>query len=74
MFLHENFNFWKTLHFFEGSLLRCANSGSCALQGADSLEDDIDWWSKYYASTGELDKCKMYLEQGFDKLQVCVAF
>ena len=33
-------------------------------------EEDIDWWSKYYASVGELDKCKMYLEKGFDKIQV----
>ena len=33
-------------------------------------DEDIDWWSKYYASTGELDKCKKYLDLGYDKMQV----
>ena len=37
---------------------------------SELAEEDIDWWSKYYASTGELDKCKSYLENGYDKLQV----
>ncbi len=43
---------------------------SLLCQGLDGGEEDIDWWSKYYASTGELDKCRMYLEKGYDKLQV----
>ncbi|CAH1784691.1 unnamed protein product [Owenia fusiformis] len=34
------------------------------------LELDIDWWSKYYASTGELSKCRKYLEKGYDKIEV----
>ncbi|XP_061921542.1 dysferlin isoform X1 [Entelurus aequoreus] len=33
-------------------------------------EDFIDWWSKFYASTGETRKCGMYLERGLDTLQV----
>ena len=37
----------------------------------DVSEDDIDWWSKYYASTGDLSKCRSYLEKGYDKIQVC---
>ncbi|KAK2145131.1 hypothetical protein LSH36_700g01069 [Paralvinella palmiformis] len=41
-----------------------------AVMEAVEVDEDIDWWSKYYASTGELDKCKQYLEQGYDKLQV----
>ena len=41
----------------------------CA-QAAEALDEDIDWWSKYYASTGQLDKCKQYLEHGYDKLEV----
>jgi len=37
-------------------------------------DEGIDWWSKYYASTGNVDKCRHYLELGYDKLQACYAF
>ena len=30
----------------------------------------MDWWSKFYASTGEKNKYGTYLERGFDKLEV----
>ena len=33
-------------------------------------EDDIDWWSKYFASRGQEDKCRDYMALGFDKLIV----
>lgn len=30
----------------------------------------MDWWSKFYASTGEKNKCGTYLERGCDSLKV----
>uniref|UniRef100_A0A8D3DNQ2 Dysferlin, limb girdle muscular dystrophy 2B (autosomal recessive) n=1 Tax=Scophthalmus maximus TaxID=52904 RepID=A0A8D3DNQ2_SCOMX len=33
-------------------------------------EDFMDWWSKFYASTGEMNKCGTYVERGFDTLKV----
>ncbi|CAH8578664.1 unnamed protein product [Schistosoma haematobium] len=34
------------------------------------IDDKIDWWSKFYASIGEWDKCLKYKEFGYDT--ICV--
>lgn len=34
------------------------------------VEESIDWWSKFYASIGDKNKCGTYLEKGFDTLKV----
>ncbi|XP_039994727.1 myoferlin isoform X2 [Xiphias gladius] len=37
---------------------------------AEKEEEAVDWWSKFYASVGEQEKCRPYLKKGYDKLQV----
>nr|XP_022342080.1 myoferlin-like isoform X4 [Crassostrea virginica] len=34
------------------------------------VDEEIDWWSKYYASTGQTHKCRKYMEKGQDKIEV----
>lgn len=52
------------------------DAGSCLIditddkEKAELIEEDIDWWSKYYASIGDYDKSGDYIERGYDKLIV----
>ena len=42
-----------------------------SFRGQELVEEDIDWWSKYYASLSDYDKCGDYIERGYDKIIVC---
>ncbi|CAF0790229.1 unnamed protein product, partial [Didymodactylos carnosus] len=35
-----------------------------------AVEEDIDWWSKYYASKGDYEKCGTYRAKGYETLTV----
>ncbi|XP_058154766.1 myoferlin isoform X2 [Dasypus novemcinctus] len=37
---------------------------------ASKEEEIVDWWSKFYASMGEHDKCGQYIQKGYSKLKV----
>ncbi|KAJ8264359.1 hypothetical protein GJAV_G00148240 [Gymnothorax javanicus] len=37
---------------------------------AELEKETVDWWSKFYASTGEHEKCGPYLQKGYDTLKV----
>ncbi|XP_051968230.1 myoferlin isoform X1 [Xyrauchen texanus] len=39
-------------------------------QQREKEKETVDWWSKFYASIGEGEKCRPYLEKGYDKLTV----
>jgi hypothetical protein len=42
--------------------------------GADLaiVEEDIDWWCKFFASLGETKKCGSYLSKGYEKITVSI--
>lgn len=37
---------------------------------AEKEEETVDWWSKFYASTGDHSKCGQYVQKGYDSLKV----
>ncbi|XP_040032655.2 myoferlin isoform X1 [Gasterosteus aculeatus] len=40
------------------------------VQLEEKEKETVDWWSKFYASTGEHQKCGPYLKKGYDTLRV----
>uniref|UniRef100_A0A8D0ZFW5 Myoferlin n=1 Tax=Sus scrofa TaxID=9823 RepID=A0A8D0ZFW5_PIG len=54
---------------------KCLSSMSTALSKMASPttvheEEIVDWWSKFYASTGEHEKCGQYIQKGYSKLKI----
>ncbi|XP_028288019.1 myoferlin-like isoform X2 [Parambassis ranga] len=39
-------------------------------QLVEKEKETVDWWSKFYASTGDQEKCGPYLNKGYDSLKV----
>lgn len=39
-------------------------------QHVPQAEEAVDWWSKFYASIGEHEKCGPYLQKGYSTLSV----
>lgn len=37
-------------------------------------KETVDWWSKFYASVGDQEKCGPYLKKGYDTLKVSFLF
>ncbi|XP_035258485.1 myoferlin-like isoform X2 [Anguilla anguilla] len=37
---------------------------------AEKEKETVDWWSKFYASTGDHEKCMPYLQKGYDTLKI----
>ncbi|XP_041829318.1 myoferlin-like isoform X2 [Melanotaenia boesemani] len=39
-------------------------------QHTEKEKETVDWWSKFYASVGDVEKCGPYLKNGYDTLKV----
>ncbi|XP_015224806.1 PREDICTED: myoferlin-like isoform X1 [Cyprinodon variegatus] len=39
-------------------------------QQAEKEKETVDWWSKFYASVGDQQKCGPYIRKGYDTLKV----
>uniref|UniRef100_A0ABM5EPS6 Fer-1-like protein 5 n=1 Tax=Pogona vitticeps TaxID=103695 RepID=A0ABM5EPS6_9SAUR len=66
---------WKKLKEQKQKKLSCVvctvSWPSLALQEVEEdEEEEVDWWSKYYVTMGDLAKSGNYLEKGFDSVKI----
>uniref|UniRef100_A0A8C8HWI5 C2 domain-containing protein n=1 Tax=Oncorhynchus tshawytscha TaxID=74940 RepID=A0A8C8HWI5_ONCTS len=49
-----------------------SSKGNCCLYRTLTTreKETVDWWSKFYASIGDQEKCRPYLQKGYDTLKV----
>ncbi|XP_047464488.1 myoferlin isoform X1 [Mugil cephalus] len=56
------------IHSMSTALNKMATPSSHFL--AEKEKETVDWWSKFYASTGDQEKCRPYVKKGYDTLTV----
>ncbi|XP_032101401.1 myoferlin isoform X2 [Sapajus apella] len=58
----------KCLSSLSTALSKMASPATVHL--TEKEEEIMDWWSKFYASSGEHEKCGQYIQKGYSKLKI----
>ncbi|KAM6898404.1 myoferlin-like [Lycodopsis pacificus] len=69
---HLSINMEETIPLLEAQFMYSMSAAlnKMASPTAHFEKETVDWWSKFYASTGDLQKCRPYCEKGYDTLKV----